>query len=262
MYTPGSSERRGGTSKFLHGDALGSTRGITAANQSSTDTVLYDAFGQTVNRTGSSATPFGFVGGQEYQTDGNSGLMLLGHRYYDSSIGRFITRDTAKDGDNWYAYCENEPLNWVDSDGQEAEHTKNARPSTSDKHTKRDAGDNNNAGKGKGGYDKDHPKNPPQDERKGPPDRRDPESKPGGGRRQGGGDRRKGDRGRGARSRAPGVGISVEIGLPEKYAIGLEAIRLILEYGAGKGQPLEPDPIGGSGGARPVKGPRGNDYFD
>ena len=57
----------------------------------------------TVSRTGTTATPFGFGARSEYQTDFDSGLMLLGHRYYDPSIGRFITKDPAKDGRNWYA---------------------------------------------------------------------------------------------------------------------------------------------------------------
>jgi RHS repeat-associated protein len=117
VYTPGISERAGTTSKFYHGDALGSTRGITDGSQAVTDTVLYDAFGMTVSRTGTTATPFGFVGAQQYQTDSDSGLQLLGHRYYDPSIGRFISSDPIQDGDNWYAYCENEPLGLVDPEG-------------------------------------------------------------------------------------------------------------------------------------------------
>ena len=48
-YTPGLSERRSGTSKFYHSDALGSTRGITNTSQSATDAVLYDAFGNVVS---------------------------------------------------------------------------------------------------------------------------------------------------------------------------------------------------------------------
>jgi YD repeat-containing protein len=57
VYTPGISERAGSTSKFYHGDALGSTRGITNSSQTVTDAVLYDAFGMTVSRTGTTATP-------------------------------------------------------------------------------------------------------------------------------------------------------------------------------------------------------------
>jgi hypothetical protein len=42
----------------------------------------FRAFGMTVSRTGSTATPFGFVGAGQYQSDADSGLMLLGHRMY------------------------------------------------------------------------------------------------------------------------------------------------------------------------------------
>jgi RHS repeat-associated protein len=116
-YTPGISERAGTTSKFYHSDALGSTRGITNSSQTVTDAVLYDAFGMTVSRTGTTATPFGFVGAQGYQSDSDSGLQLLGHRYYDPSIGRFLSSDPIQDGDNWYAYCDNNPLEDVDPEG-------------------------------------------------------------------------------------------------------------------------------------------------
>ena len=100
VYTPGLSERRGSTSKFLHGDALGSTRGITDSSQSVTDSMLYDAFGNVLSRTGTTPTPFGFVGKLQYQTDSDSGLQLLGHRYYDPSIGRFLSQDPIHDGNN------------------------------------------------------------------------------------------------------------------------------------------------------------------
>jgi RHS repeat-associated protein len=115
VYTPGLSERRGTTSKFYHGDALGSTRGITNSSQSVTDSVLCDGFGMVVSRTG--PTPFGFVASGQYQTDNDSGLMLLGHRYYDASVGRFISSDPAKAGNNWYAYCHNNPLKTTDLEG-------------------------------------------------------------------------------------------------------------------------------------------------
>ena len=117
VYTPGLSERRGSTSKFYHGDNLGSTRGITNSSQTVTDTILYDAFGNTISRTGTTPTPFGFVGKGQYQTDNDSGLQLLGHRYYDAIVGRFISSDPAKAGDNWYAYCNNDPLRTIDPTG-------------------------------------------------------------------------------------------------------------------------------------------------
>ena len=117
VYTPGLSGRRGTASKFLHSDALGSTRGITDSSQSVTDSMLYDAFGNVLSRTGTTPTPFGFVGSKQYQTDGDSGLQLLGHRYYDPSIGRFLSQDPIQAGTNWYAYCENCPLTATDPSG-------------------------------------------------------------------------------------------------------------------------------------------------
>ncbi len=116
-FTPGLSERRSSTSSFYHGDALGSTRSQTSSSQSVTDTKRYDAFGMLVASSGSNPTPFGFVGGSQYQTDADSGLMLLGHRYYDASIGRFISRDPAYAGTNYFAYCENNPLGGTEPEG-------------------------------------------------------------------------------------------------------------------------------------------------
>jgi len=60
------------------------------------------------------------VGREGYQEDVDSGLKLLGHRYYDASTGRFLTRDIARDGRNWYIYCGSNPLYRTDPNGLEA----------------------------------------------------------------------------------------------------------------------------------------------
>jgi RHS repeat-associated protein len=59
------------------------------------------------------------AGGFGYQQDSDSGLMLLGHRYYDPSTGRFLTRDPIKDGRNWHTYGggDGAPTGFVDPDG-------------------------------------------------------------------------------------------------------------------------------------------------
>ncbi len=79
-------------------------------------TLETDAFGSTLAATGA-GTPFGFAGQHGYQSDANSGLMRLGHRYYDPSVGRFLSRDPIQDGYNWYAYCDNDPVNTIDPSG-------------------------------------------------------------------------------------------------------------------------------------------------
>jgi RHS repeat-associated protein len=112
------SENRGGTTKVYHSDALNSVRALTNTSGTVTDTRSRDAFGGVVTTTGTTPTPFGFAGGFGYQQDSETGLMRLGHRMYDSSTGRFISRDPIRDGYNWYAYCNNDPVNAVDPTGQ------------------------------------------------------------------------------------------------------------------------------------------------
>ncbi|MBI1756509.1 MAG: hypothetical protein HYR64_05320, partial [Fimbriimonas ginsengisoli] len=101
-----------------HAERLGSNVMETDSSQSATATKSYDAFGLLIASSGSSSSPFGYVGQQGYQSDADSGLMLLGHRYYDPSTGRSLTRDRAKNGRNWYDYCANKPTKCVDRDGQ------------------------------------------------------------------------------------------------------------------------------------------------
>jgi hypothetical protein len=40
-------------------------------------------------------------------------------RLYDPITGRFISEDSAKHGNNWHNYCNNNPINHVDPDGRE-----------------------------------------------------------------------------------------------------------------------------------------------
>ena len=44
-------------------------------------------------------------------------MLYFNARYYDPKIGRFITEDPAKDGLNWYVYCENNPIRKIDPTG-------------------------------------------------------------------------------------------------------------------------------------------------
>jgi RHS repeat-associated protein len=99
-YTPGISERRGGNSKFLHsGMKNADAQSGASANVDSSRT--YDAFGNLTGSSGTWSGPFGYAGGFGYQEDPDHGLRLLGHRYYDSSTGRLISKDPIGDGRNW-----------------------------------------------------------------------------------------------------------------------------------------------------------------
>ncbi|MFO0044983.1 MAG: RHS repeat-associated core domain-containing protein, partial [Armatimonadota bacterium] len=114
-YTPGTSEKRGTTTTFLH-SGLKNAEMQTDTAKAVSATKQYDAFGNAVSSTGTWQGAFGYAGSFGYQEDA-SGLKLVGHRYYDSSTGRFLTRDRAKDGRNWYAYCGNNPVSMADPRG-------------------------------------------------------------------------------------------------------------------------------------------------
>ncbi|MCL2077835.1 MAG: RHS repeat-associated core domain-containing protein, partial [Oscillospiraceae bacterium] len=58
--------------------------------------------------------PYRFSG--EYY-DSESGYVYLRARYYDTSLGRFISEDAAFDGKNWYVYAGNNPIMFVDPTG-------------------------------------------------------------------------------------------------------------------------------------------------
>ena len=81
----------------------------------STGTVVasyyYDPFGVITEETGEVINPFRYVG--EYY-DEETGMVYLRARYYDPSIGRFISEDPIRDGYNWYVYCGNNPVMFVD----------------------------------------------------------------------------------------------------------------------------------------------------
>ncbi|MEI7987204.1 MAG: RHS repeat-associated core domain-containing protein, partial [Armatimonadota bacterium] len=113
---PGISEKTGGVTNFIHTDRLGSMKGMSNS-AIVTETADYDAFGKVVAHANPTATQKGFASGFGYQEDGESGYKLLGHRSYDPETGRFLSRDRAQSGRNWYAYVDNNPLKGIDADG-------------------------------------------------------------------------------------------------------------------------------------------------
>ena len=76
--------------------------------------LAYDAWGQPMS--GNNPTPHGYKGQWGYYTDGETGLLLLTHRYFDPATGRFLTRDPIgfEGGINLYAYVNNRILDEID----------------------------------------------------------------------------------------------------------------------------------------------------
>ncbi|MBR4023568.1 MAG: RHS repeat-associated core domain-containing protein [Ruminococcus sp.] len=99
-----------------HGDVVN----ITNADGNVTKTYTYDAFGVEKNIDASDTNAFRYCG--EYY-DAETGTIYLRARYYNPSIGRFITRDSysGKISDplslNLYTYCANNPIVYIDPSG-------------------------------------------------------------------------------------------------------------------------------------------------
>jgi RHS repeat-associated protein len=95
-------------------NALGSNIVLTDDDQNVIVRYEYDVFGAIRSEVGTSDNPRKFTG-KEYESDVR--LYYFAARYYDPYIGRFITRDPAGDGLNWYIYTENNPLKYIDPSG-------------------------------------------------------------------------------------------------------------------------------------------------
>lgn len=80
----------------------------------------FDAFGNqqsTEEDASGYKNPFRYCG--EY-FDVETGLLYLRARYYDAASGRFISEDPIRHGLNWYAYCNGNPLMFIDPSGEVA----------------------------------------------------------------------------------------------------------------------------------------------
>jgi RHS repeat-associated protein len=108
-------ETVGSTSYFYLSDGLGSTTELTDTSASVQNSYQYDVWGSLRATSGSTANQFEFAG-QQTDHNANRGLQYLRARYYDPSLGRFISRDPLPIG-NRYAYVDNNVINYADPAG-------------------------------------------------------------------------------------------------------------------------------------------------
>ncbi len=111
-----------GTQRFYHGDSSRNIRLLTDASGAVSDRYEYLAFGQLLDRTGTSENPYEFAGDRVNQ---QTGLSYLRARYYDPEVGRFISRDPLR-GElrepmslHRYLYASANPVAFVDPTGKE-----------------------------------------------------------------------------------------------------------------------------------------------
>ena len=104
---------------YYHFDGIGNTIAMTDSTGAIVNKYAYDEFGKVLNQEETISNPFKYVG-QFGVMDEENGLFYMRARYYDSEIGRFVSKDPKgfEGGSNLYSYVQGNPLNFVDPPGE------------------------------------------------------------------------------------------------------------------------------------------------
>jgi RHS repeat-associated protein len=109
-----------GVVDYFHPDHLGSTSVMTTATGTKEEDLAYYPYGGTRINTGTVNVPYKYTG---KELDASTGLYFYEARYYDATLGRFISADTIVQNPhdpqalNRYSYVRNNPLRYVDPSG-------------------------------------------------------------------------------------------------------------------------------------------------
>jgi RHS repeat-associated protein len=108
-----------GAVDYFHPDHLGSTSVVTTATGTQEQSLAYYPFGGTRANTGTLNVPYKYTDKELDET----GLYFYGARYYDATLGRFVSADsiipdpTNPQDLNRYSYVRNNPLRYIDETG-------------------------------------------------------------------------------------------------------------------------------------------------
>jgi RHS repeat-associated protein len=115
--------RRGGTSYYYQTNSHGDVVSMTDSSGHVLNTYSYDPWGTVFTQSETVSNPLRYSG---YVYDSESGLYYVMARYYDPGLGRFLTRDALSLANlkdpaslNRYAYCSDNPVLYVDENGQQ-----------------------------------------------------------------------------------------------------------------------------------------------
>jgi len=110
---------KGGEKYKILTDHLGSIRYVVRVSDGAVvEEIEYDSFGNVLYDLNPGFVPFAFAGGIY---DKDTGLVRFGLRDYDPEVGRWTSKDPILfyGGDsNLYGYVLNDPVNFIDEDGQ------------------------------------------------------------------------------------------------------------------------------------------------
>ena len=108
-----------GSVRYFHHDDQGSTIALTDEYGVTTDQWFYSPYGKVMARTGSTATPYQWIGGHGVRLTA-TGLHFMKARYYSSDLRRFASADPLRihGGANLYLYANANPIFYVDPNGE------------------------------------------------------------------------------------------------------------------------------------------------
>jgi RHS repeat-associated protein len=97
-------------------DGKGNVNALIDANQNVVTSYRYDPFGVLLAKAGTLDQPFRF---STKRYDEQTGLYYYGYRFYNPTLGRWLTRDPLGElgGINLYGFVGNNPVNWIDPYG-------------------------------------------------------------------------------------------------------------------------------------------------
>ena len=104
---------------YYHFDALGATRNLSDGAEAITDSWLYDAWGNTVSKSGTSLSPFLWGGQVQYYNDSETDRFTIRARIYCPTVSRWLSEDPLGfvDSPNLFTYAALNPVNELDPSG-------------------------------------------------------------------------------------------------------------------------------------------------
>jgi RHS repeat-associated protein len=110
-------ELRSGTTGYYEPDALGTVTSLTNPAGALANTYTYDSFGKSTASSGTLTNPFQYTA---RELDPETGVYFYRARYFDPSVGRFLSEDPVRfrSGPNFYSYVFNGPIQWRDPNGK------------------------------------------------------------------------------------------------------------------------------------------------
>lgn len=109
-------ELQASATDYYETDGMGSTTSLTSSSGAIAQSYAFDSFGNTIASTGTLRNLFEYTA-REF--DAETSLYFYRARYFDPSIGRFLSEDLGEEGSlydalNLYRYAQNSPTNYAD----------------------------------------------------------------------------------------------------------------------------------------------------